>query len=307
MPHRPTVALRRCLQSRMLLPLLAAAALLSATQLSAAKPPPGVVSGSGHTVGFGELKEEWRGEVVHMTWSPRMFLMKGFLTDAECDHLVELANSETGSADMGSVFSGSAGALRRQQDSTVAAIEKRVAQVSMIPQAHQEPIKVLHYEKGQAFGNHMDLLEDDDIRQGDGGQRFATMLMYLSTPAEGGETVFPLSRPEVQGHEWSKCAKQGFAIKPFKGDALLFYNLKPDGSSEDASQHGGCAVEVGDKWVASQYIRVAPTFKQAPKTLQDGDCVDTHEQCREWAYFEECEKNPAFMHSACPRSCKRCQ
>jgi len=71
---------------------------------------------SGHTVGYGELKvpvrwrlwlyirlrpcesrnadawtqEEWRGEVQHLSWSPRAFLLKGFLSDEECDHLIEM-------------------------------------------------------------------------------------------------------------------------------------------------------------------------------------------------------------------------
>ena len=35
-------------------------------------------------------QEEWRGEVVHLSWSPRAFLLKGFLSDEECDHLIKL-------------------------------------------------------------------------------------------------------------------------------------------------------------------------------------------------------------------------
>lgn len=34
-------------------------------------------------------QEEWRGEVIHLSWSPRAFLLKGFLTDEECDHIIE--------------------------------------------------------------------------------------------------------------------------------------------------------------------------------------------------------------------------
>lgn len=33
-------------------------------------------------------QEEWRGEVIHLSWSPRAFLLRGFLSDEECDHLV---------------------------------------------------------------------------------------------------------------------------------------------------------------------------------------------------------------------------
>ncbi len=37
-----------------------------------------------------------------------------------------------------------------------------------------------------------------------------------------------------------------------------------------------------------------------------GECVDGHEQCREWAFFDECTKNPGFMNSNCKKSCKLC-
>ena len=49
--------------------------------------------------------------------------------------------------------------------------------------------------------------------------------MYLSTPEEGGETVFPNVEPEqrVSGPGWSECAREGLAVKPRRGDALLFY------------------------------------------------------------------------------------
>ena len=32
-------------------------------------------------------QEEWHGEVVHLSWRPRAFLYKNFLTDEECEHL----------------------------------------------------------------------------------------------------------------------------------------------------------------------------------------------------------------------------
>ncbi len=33
-------------------------------------------------------QEEWRGEVIEVSWSPRAFLLKGFLKEAECEHLI---------------------------------------------------------------------------------------------------------------------------------------------------------------------------------------------------------------------------
>ena len=34
------------------------------------------------------VQEEWRGEVIEVSWSPRAFLFKGFLSEEEADHLI---------------------------------------------------------------------------------------------------------------------------------------------------------------------------------------------------------------------------
>lgn len=54
------------------------------------------------------------------------------------------------------------------------------------------------------------------------------VLMYLSTPGEGGETVFPAAEHKVSGPGWSECAQKGLAVHPEKGAALLFYRLVAD-------------------------------------------------------------------------------
>lgn len=33
------------------------------------------------------LQEEWRGEVITLAWKPRAFVLKGFLSDEECEHI----------------------------------------------------------------------------------------------------------------------------------------------------------------------------------------------------------------------------
>jgi hypothetical protein len=41
---------------------------------------------------------------------------------------------------------------------------------------------------------------------------------YLTTPDEGGETVFPMAAlKNTDGPEWSECAKKGLAVKAIKG------------------------------------------------------------------------------------------
>ena len=41
------------------------------------------------TDGCGFAQVEWDGEVQQLSWAPRLFLYKRFLSDAECDHLID--------------------------------------------------------------------------------------------------------------------------------------------------------------------------------------------------------------------------
>jgi prolyl 4-hydroxylase len=73
-----------------------------------------------------------------------------------------------------------------------------------------------------------------------------------TTVEEGGETVLPHADQKVSGEGWSECAKRGLAVKAVRGDALMFYSLKPDGSNDPASLHGSCPTLKGDKWSATK-------------------------------------------------------
>lgn len=141
----------------------------------------------------------------------------------------------------------------------------------------------------------------------------ATVLMYLSTPEEGGETVFPSAGVKVAGAGWSDCARAGFAVKPRKGDALLFYSLLPDGSKDLASLHGSCPVIKGTKWSATKWIHVnkfVPPGEvarlRAARDADGGACRDASADCKAWAATGECAKNPSYMLVSCPRSCGQC-
>ena len=82
--------------------------------------------------------------------------------------------------------------------------------------------------------------------------RYATVLTYLSTVEEGGETVFPnIPAPGGDnGPSFSDCARKSLAVKPRKGDAVLFHSIKPSGEMETRSLHTACPVKKGVKWSA---------------------------------------------------------
>ncbi|CAI5469056.1 unnamed protein product [Closterium sp. Yama58-4] len=175
-------------------------------------------------------------------------------------------------------------------------------------------------ETAQKYDAHHDFFDEDEKKQ-QGGHRYATVLMYLTDGFSGGETVFPDSEKDKQEKDdtWSDCGKQGVAAKPVKGDALLFFSLKPSAEPDLASLHAGCPVLAGEKWSATKWIHVRSFEEEeddgdegneggdpSKKSHPPGACVDESEHCPLWAKAGECEKNPGYMHSSCARSCGKC-
>ncbi|XP_058009103.1 probable prolyl 4-hydroxylase 10 isoform X1 [Hevea brasiliensis] len=211
-------------------------------------------------------QEHW-AEVI--SWEPRASIYHNFLSKEECDYLINLAkphmqkstvvDSETGKSKDSRVRTSSGTFLPRGRDKKIREIEKRIADFTFIPVEHGEGLQVLHYEVGQKYEPHFDYFMDE-FNTKNGGQRIATVLMYLSDVEEGGETVFPSAKGNYSAVPWwnelSECGKGGLSVKPKMGDALLFWSMKPDASLDPSSLHGGCAVIKGNKWSATKWMRV---------------------------------------------------
>ncbi|KAK6924543.1 Prolyl 4-hydroxylase alpha subunit, Fe(2+) 2OG dioxygenase domain [Dillenia turbinata] len=216
--------------------------------------------------GFDRSTERWT-EVI--SWEPRAFVYHNFLTKDECEHLIELAkphmmkstvvDSETGKSKDSRVRTSSGTFLARGRDKIIRDIEKRIADFTFIPVENGEGLQVLHYEVGQKYEPHFDYFQDE-FNTKNGGQRMATLLMYLSDVEEGGETVFPAPKGNFSSVPWynelSECGKKGLSIKPKRGDALLFWSMRPDASLDPSSLHGGCPVIKGNKWSSTKWMRV---------------------------------------------------
>ncbi|MCD7456910.1 putative prolyl 4-hydroxylase 6 [Datura stramonium] len=193
-------------------------------------------------------------------------------------------------------------------DEVVANVEARIAAWTFLPKENGESIQILHYEHGQKYEPHFDYFHDK-VNQELGGHRVATVLMYLSDVEKGGETIFPNSeakKSQPKGEDWSDCAKNGYAVKPRKGDALLFFSLHLDATTDPLSLHGSCPVIEGEKWSATKWIHVR-SFE-----TPSNECEDQNPHCSQWAANGECEKNPLYMVGSedsvghCRKSCKVC-
>ncbi|KAK9062918.1 hypothetical protein SSX86_020108 [Deinandra increscens subsp. villosa] len=216
--------------------------------------------------GTGKRGDQWT-EIL--SWEPRAVVYHNFLSKEECEYLINLAkphmakstvvDSKTGQSKDSRVRTSSGTFLRRGRDKIIRNIEKRIADFTFIPVEHGEGLQVLHYEEGQKYEPHYDYFLDE-FNTKNGGQRIATVLMYLSDVEEGGETVFPAAQGNFSSKpEWdslSECAKKGIHVKPKMGDALLFWSMRPDATLDPSSLHGGCPVIKGNKWSSTKWMHV---------------------------------------------------
>ncbi|KAM6545710.1 hypothetical protein CsatB_026446 [Cannabis sativa] len=199
-----------------------------------------------------------------ISWSPRIIVLHNFLSVEECDYLRGLAlprlhvstvvDTKTGKGIKSNVRTSSGMFLSPEEKKypMIQAIEKRISVYSQIPVENGELIQVLRYEKSEFYKPHHDYFSDTfNLKRG--GQRIATMLMYLSDNVEGGETYFPMA-----GTADCSCGgkiMKGLSVKPIKGDAVLFWSMGLDGQSDPNSIHGGCEVLSGEKWSATKWMR----------------------------------------------------
>ena len=70
-----------------------------------------------------------------------------------------------------------------QEDAVVTEIERRIARVTQLPLLNGEGLQILHYVDGQKYEPHHDFFHDAVNQAPEmGGQRVATILMYLCGP-----------------------------------------------------------------------------------------------------------------------------
>eukprot|EP00210_Caulerpa_lentillifera_P005874 g5617.t2 len=209
--------------------------------------------------------------IEQLSWKPRSYLFHNFLTEKECEYIIDTARPllqrstvvGNGSSEVNSIRTSFGTFLRRRADPVVEKISQRVAHWTHLPTSHQEDMQVLRYGHKQKYGAHMDVLAE-------GSPRLATVILYLSNVEEGGETSFVNSwnwiKPEQADRHgsFSECAQGHVSVKPNKGDALMFFSLTPSGVLDEASEHAGCPVLKGTKWTSTIWIHSVPFRRKYP-------------------------------------------
>ncbi|CAI5528948.1 unnamed protein product, partial [Closterium sp. Naga37s-1] len=140
--------------------------------------------------------------VVQISIQPRAFVYHGFLSHAECDHLVALSQHKL--LRPGMLANGTF--LRKYQDERVRAIEDRISSWLFLPRKPTEP-QLMRYNTGQQFDVHYDYFQHKEDHQV--LHRAATLVLFLSDVERGGEVTFPKGKPEREQDfgSVSDCAK----------------------------------------------------------------------------------------------------
>ena len=262
--------------------------------------------------------------VEPISWAPRAFVLHNIMSEGEIGEILEIArpkmerstvvDSVTGEIKTDAIRTSRQCFIERGKHDVVTKVEERLSRYTMLPWYNGEDLQILSYGVGEKYSAHHDVGEkttkSGQQLSAEGGHRVATVLLYLEDTEEGGETAFPDSQwinpnSEYATQKFSKCAENGVAVKPKRGDGLLFFSITPEGEIDQKSMHAGCPVVKGHKWTATKWIHARPFHYKipGPKAAKAG-CENKDERCTCWANADECDRNPAFMRENCKWACR---
>ena len=191
-------------------------------------------------------------KVLQRVHEPDLCVFSNLLSVAECEALVEAAkprllrsrtvDTQTGFEALNRDRTSDGMFFTRAENAVVQRVELRVARLLRWPVKNFEGMQVLRYRPGAQYRPHYDYFDPHEPATpallARGGQRIATLVMYLQEPMRGGATIFP---------------DASISVPPRQGSAVFFSYAEAKPAS--LSLHGGEPVEAGEKWIATLWLR----------------------------------------------------
>jgi prolyl 4-hydroxylase len=179
----------------------------------------------------------------------QLYTFDAFLSDEECDAIVAIANrhlrpSTVTIGDDKYYRTSRTCDLSLLNDPVVSALDLKIATMLGIRPEYAEGTQAQRYDVGEEFKQHTDYFEPHTSEYerfaAERGNRTWTLMVYLNDDMQGGGTRF-------------------FAIdrtfQPKKGMAVLWNNLRPDGSPNADTLHSGEPVVAGHKIIITKWFR----------------------------------------------------
>jgi hypothetical protein len=182
-------------------------------------------------------------ELAVLRERPRIYVLDGFATAEECDHVRSVgADAERLAAWRVTTrhdVTGFSFELPLARDRTAASISERILAALGVANALGGTLRFRRYAEGEAHPPHLDNFRVDEL------DLVATAMVALDTPAEGGATVFPRADPPL-------------AVQPRQGRLLAWLNCTRDGRPDPRAYHEGAAVSRGSKTTVTEFIYADP-------------------------------------------------
>jgi prolyl 4-hydroxylase len=183
---------------------------------------------------------------------PPIRVLEGFMDQDECEQLIELARprldrsltvDKTGDDQVDRARTSQGMFFQVGETPLIEHIEQRIALLVDMPVHYGEGLQILRYAPGQQYEPHYDWFNPDHqgypMLTARSGQRVASVVIYLNSPAGGGGTQFP---------------RAGVTVTARRGSAVYFAYEEGDKDS----LHAGLPVTEGEKWIATKWLRELP-------------------------------------------------
>jgi prolyl 4-hydroxylase len=193
-------------------------------------------------------------KVVMRCERPQVVVFADVLSPDECAEMIERSrhrlkrsttvNPDTGQEDVIRNRTSEGIWFQRGEDALIERIDQRIASLMNWPVENGEGLQILHYNTSGEYRPHFDYFSPDQpgsaVHTARGGQRVATLIVYLNDVLDGGETIFP---------------EAGLSVAGRQGGAVYFRYLNGLRQLDPLTLHGGAPVLGGDKWIMTKWMR----------------------------------------------------
>ena len=216
---------------------------------------------------------KWKLNPLHI--DPPVFVIENFFTTEECQEYMNMVDPSSDTYDEKNtipiISPTFANSISRRTSTThfcryssVPTLLSKFCHLLNVDIHQCEEPQIVRYRNGQEFSWHYD--EIPKVQLKNGGQRLATLLVYLNNVEGGGATVF---------RDLTFCngkKMEQLKVQPKQGTALLFFPSYKDGTPDQRTLHKG-EVALDTKMIAQIWIHEREYKASAPSDNSQDDAV----------------------------------